>query len=251
MKTVDVYYKSYAKDFSLLKYSLMSLQKNVIGYNTIYLTIPNTDVDEYSKIVFPFVGDNIHISLTEESKLNGYLYQQVCKINAWKNSDADFILFSDSDCIFNRTIDLQDYIQGGKPEILYTDYNKVENAIIWKDPTEKFLGDPVEFEYMRRNALIYHRSTLENIAKQYPNLKKYIMESEQFSEFNAIGAWIAKNEPNKYNLVNTDNWEYTPPKAEQLWSWSEKDNPDEPHPYEYSRSLKVINDTLGLNISEI
>jgi hypothetical protein len=104
---------------------------------------------------------------------------------------------------------------------------------------------------MRRNGLIYHSSTLQNIAKQYPDLEKYIMESERFSEFNAIGAWIAKNESEKYNLINTDNWEYTPPKAEQLWGWAQKDNPDEPHPYEYARSLKVINETLGLNITEI
>ena len=103
---------------------------------------------------------------------------------------------------------------------------------------------------MRRNCLIYHRSTLEAISKQYPNLEDYIMSSGRFSEFNAVGAWAFKNEREKYSFVDTDNWEYTPPKAEQLWSHFDK-NGEGIHKEEYKRALDTINNTLNLNITEL
>jgi hypothetical protein len=251
MKSIDIFYKSYSRDFSLLYYSLQSLLKNVTGVNTVQIVIPKKDIKLFMDMFWNTSQKIAEIQWSTNIEYgNGYLYQQWCKLNAYDYCKADYILFADSDCIFDHPIDLQDYIKDDKPEILYTDYNKVGDAICWKTCTENFLGEPVSYEFMRRNCLIYHRSTLKNIAKFRPNLEKYIMESERFSEFNAIGAYINKYERDKYFLVNTDNWEYTPPKAEQLWGWAEKDNPDETHVREYARSLKVISKTLGLNIVE-
>ena len=39
------------------------------------------------------------------------------------------------------------------------------------------------------------------------------MSSECFSEFNAIGAWSFINEKEKYNFINTDDWQYKDPIA--------------------------------------
>ena len=246
---IDIYIKSYSRDFGLLRYALMSLKKYVTGYNKLIICIPVDDYLEFHKL---FREDN-HIDCVVVTKVeygDRYLYQQVCKMNAYKHSSADYIMFSDSDCIFNRTINLKDYIKGGKPEILYTDYNKVEGAIIWKEPTEKFLGEPVLWEGMRRNNLIYRRSTLANIAEQYPNLEKQIMSLERFSEFNALFAWAFKYEQNKYRFVNTDNWEYVPPMAVQLWSHFDK-NGVGVHKEEYNRALETINNALNLNLTEL
>lgn len=247
---IDIYYKSYAKDFPLLKYSLQSLLKNVQGYNKIIISIPVQDykrLDETIGLEF-FLQKPQIVGHIEEG--NGYLYQQYCKISAHIQSEGKYILFADSDVIFDIPIDLNDYINTGKPEILYTNYSEVGDAICWKEPTEKFIGQPIDFEFMRRIPLIYHRSTLENIHKANPNLKEYIMNSGRFSEFNAIGAWSFINEPDKYNFVNTANWQYTRPMATQLWSWANKDG-DELHKREYQRSLDTINKALNLNLTEL
>lgn len=217
MATIDIFYKTYKQDKNWLEYSLRSLTKFVTGYNNIIILIPENEKRLFSDINFP---QNTIIYYVKEYG-TGYLYQQVCKIQAHKYSYSDFILCSDSDLIFDHPINLQDFIADGKPEILYTSYDKVGDAICWKEPTETFIKEPQEFEFMRRNALIYHRSTLEAIERYEPNLEYIIMNSQRFSEYNAIGAYAWKYEREKYNFVNTDTWEYVRPKAVQYHSYTE------------------------------
>jgi len=248
-KTVDIFYKSYRKDFKLLEYSLKSIEKNVFGYNKIIILIPEKD-----KLFFEtrYLPERTEVHYVDEGKeTNGYLFQQVCKIKAHNYSVADFIMFSDSDVMFDHKINLLDFVVDNKPEILHTDWLDVGDAICWKQPTETMMGEPVLFEFMRRNCLIYHRSTLVNINQWQPNLEFIVMRSERFSEFNLIGAYAYKNEREKYNFVNTKGWVYTPPKGVQLWSWFDKNSQEETHKHEYARALKTINEALELNLTEL
>ena len=235
MQTVDIFYKSYSKDFWLLHYSLLSITKNVTGYNNIILIIPEHEKHLFDTRVLP-ARTLIHY-VAEEG--NGYLFQQWCKLNAATYSDADFILFADSDCIFDHPLDVQTFIP--VPEILHTDWEKVGDAKCWREPTEKILKAPVPYEFMRRNCLIYHRSTLLNINARFPELKNIVMSSQQFSEFNLIGAWAWMNEGGKYNFVNTDTWQYVEPKGIQVWSHATKEKgASELHLREYIRTLETI-----------
>lgn len=243
---IDIFIKSYPKDFNLLYYALMSIDKNVTGYNQLQLVLPLGSNEQFKP---PIVPKNLVIHWEQEEG-NGYMFQQYCKMTAYKYSNADYILFSDSDCIFHEPIDVSTRINNGKPEILYTHYDKVGNGNIWKKPTEKFVNQPIEYELMRRNCLTYHRSTLVNIAAQYPNLKQIILSSSMFSEFNAIGAWAYLHEHEKYTFTNTDHWDYTEPIAIQLWSYFDKNGSDT-HKYEYNRAIEAINKALGLNLTDI
>ena len=216
---IDIFYKSYSKDIEWLKYSLKSLTKHVTGYDNIVIIVPIEEKGFFESLELPI---NTKVIGVKESG-NGYLFQQVCKIQAHKYCDSEFIFFADSDCIFDHDINIQDFVADSKPEILYTHYDKVGNAICWKKPTEDFIKEPVEYEFMRRNCLIYHRNTLENIAIYEPNLEHIIMSSERFSEYNAIGVYAWKYEKDKYSFVNTDTWEYVRPKAVQYHSYTEWD----------------------------
>jgi len=247
MKSIDIFYKTWHKDFALLKYSLQSLKKNVTGYNNVVILVPEKEASLFDLKDLP---ENTTVVYVKEYG-NGYLYQQVCKLQAYKYCESEFILFADSDCIFDKPVKLNEIVENNKPTILYTDYSKVEGAICWKEPTEKFMREPVEWEFMRRNFLIYHRATLEKIAMFDPYLELNVMQSDRFSEFNAIGAWAFKYEKDEYTFINTDNWEYTEPLGMQLWGWADKNNPDETHQKEYQRSLDAINNVLGLNLTEI
>jgi hypothetical protein len=127
------------------------------------------------------------------------------------------------------------------PEILYTPYEQLPDAIIWKNPTEKLIGDPIDFEFMRRNCLVFHRSTLVNLNNWNKNLKSIIMNSQRFSEFNLIGAYAWKFERDKYNFRCTDNIELPPVKAIQVWSYASKaPGADDLHLREYIRILEAI-----------
>lgn len=244
---VTIFIKSYEKDFKLLYYALKSIQLNVKGNYDVLLMLDNGhELPEHFKEVL----NNVRVVYVEREG-KGYLFQQWCKISAHKFTNSEYIMFSDSDCIFDHEINVDDFIVDGKPEILYTDYEKTPDAKIWKHSTESFIKEPVQYEMMRRNCLIYHRSTLAAIEQYEPNLKYIILNSEHFSEFNAMSVYAWKYERDKYNFVNTDNWEYTKPKGEQLWSWAEKDNPNPTHQYEYKRSLEILNRVFGLNLNEI
>ncbi len=243
---IDIFIKSYHKDFKLLYYSLTSIKKNVTGYNNIIILIPELEKELFDTRDLP---ERTFVIYVKEYG-NKYLLQQWFKISGHKYSNAEYILFSDSDVIFDHPINLNDFIIDGKPEILYTDYNQLPDAKCWKEVTSAFINEDQKWEFMRRNCIIYHRSTLEAIEKFQPNLEYIIMTSVRFSEFNAIGAYAFKYEKDKYNFVNTDEWQYVPPKGIQLWSWADK-NGDEKHREEYARNISVINDVLGLNISEI
>jgi len=92
----DIFYKSYKRDFKLLKYSLLSLKKNVTGYNNIVILIPINDAAYFDNYELP---PRTVVHYVPEYG-NGYMFQQWCKISAYKYCKSEFILFADSDCIF-------------------------------------------------------------------------------------------------------------------------------------------------------
>jgi hypothetical protein len=245
--SIDILIKSYKKDFWLLQLALKSISKNVTGYNNLVLLIPEKDKHDFDTRILPERTLIYYI----EDKSPGWLYQQVCKLQAYKYCYADYIMFSDSDCFFTYPINLQYFIKDGRPEILYTDWGKVGDAICWKEPTEAFMKEPVPYEMMRRNCLIYHRSTLINISEYEPDMEKVVMNSKRFSEFNAMSAYAYKYEREKYNFINTDDWKYTEPKSVQVWSHcSKKEGVSEVHLREYIRTLETIIKSLGINLPE-
>lgn len=219
---VTIFYKSYLQDFEWLYCSLLSLDKFATGYEEIVIVIPERELhtfisnSNYAKLLIKL---NCIIDTVPEYGL-GYLYQQYVKMTAHKYTQQPYILFVDSDCIFDRPVNVQDYINNEKPVILYTDYSKVGDAQCWKECTEKFVGLPQQYEFMRRIPLMYHRNTLVRISNMYPDLEYHIMNSERFSEFNAIGAWAFIHEKAKYTFINTDEWEFQPNVARQFHSYT-------------------------------
>ena len=214
---IDIFYKSYAKDFEWLYYSLRSIKKYLTGYNKIIIVIPEQD---RNLLKHELIDDlNCEVNFVNEYG-KGYIYQQFIKMTAHKYCASKFILYSDSDLIFNTKINLGNFINDEKPEILYTDYLKVGDAICWKEVTEKFIGREIKYEFMRRLPLIYHRSTIVEINENY-DIEDTVMNKfrDRFSEFNSIGAWIYYNEADKYKLINTADWSYVPAMGKQFWSW--------------------------------
>lgn len=241
--TVDIFIKTYRDDFWLLHLALKTIAKNVKGYKNLIILVPEVDKHLFDTRDLP-PRTFIHY-ITEYG--NGYLWQQWAKINAHNYCYADYILYSDSDVFYDHFINVKDIIKNNKPEILYTDYEKLPDAIIWKAPTSLLLGEEVKYEFMRRLPLLYHRSTLVNLNKWKPDLEKVIMESHMFSEFNLIGSWAYKYEREKYRWQNTDDWEFVPPHGNQVWSKGSKDKgSDELHLREYIRTLETLLKSFGI-----
>lgn len=246
MGKIDIFYKTYKRDFHLIYISLATLVRNVHGYENLVILVPEHEKHDFDTRLVP---KGAHIHYVDETGKNGYLFQQVCKLNAYKYCHSEYILFADSDLIWDKELHLQDLLVDGKPEILYTDFDQLPDAIIWKECTEKFMKGPVKWETMRRLPLLYHRSTLVAISEYAPNLEDEIYRQGRFSEFNAIGSYAQKNESDKYRFVNTDDWQYVPPHGIQFWSHADKDG-DLLHVKEYVRFLEAIMAAYGVPIPQ-
>ena len=101
-KRIDIFIKSYSKDFWMLQIALKTITRNVTGYDNVILIIP-----EHEKELFDTRGmpDRTLIHYVKEEG-PGWLFQQWCKINAASYSDIVLrelpILKEDGMTIFSR-----------------------------------------------------------------------------------------------------------------------------------------------------
>jgi hypothetical protein len=107
--------------------------------------------------------------------------------------------------------------------MIITPYGLVGDAIMWKAPTEACLQSRVEYEFMRRFPLTYHKSTLCDFGKWFEQtgrgkIENHIARQSIFSEFNAIGAYAFAYERGKYTWVNSVTDPLPTPHVRQFWS---------------------------------
>ena len=214
---VSIFIRTYHKDLKWLNYCLQSIHKNLVGWSEIVICIPTGQETLLSHLTSEKV-------VTCKIYKDDYLGQQISKIQAHQHCKGDYILFVDSDVIFKPNANVLDYFYENKPIILKANYNSVGEAICWKKPTEKLFKEKIEFEYMRRLPLLYHKSTLEMFNDSFPDIENYVMSQpyRQFSEFNALGFYAEKMQPNDYSIIDVSNGvtEYFPENnAIQKWSW--------------------------------
>lgn len=224
--TTDIIVRSWVNDFEFLKYCLRSIQRFAKGFRrTIVITPfgqePPTGVAE----------DVFHVAETH----NEYLGQQVTKLHADAFTDAEFLVFMDSDTVFIRPVCPEDFIlDNRRVRWLYTPYSSLGNddSQLWKPVTEKVLKcGNIQVETMRRHPLVVPRWALEEFRKfvwrtHGISLDRYIMDqpNREFSEWNALGGYLWIHHHNRIEWQNTDE-EMGAVFTHQSYSWNGL-NPD-------------------------
>lgn len=221
--TTDIFIRTYKNDLEWLKYCLRSIAKYVTGYRQIIICIP-----EDQKHLLDGWGFSSEKIVSCPVYERDYLGQQISKMKAFEHTDAEAVIFIDSDCCFNKPVDLsEELFENGKPIIYKTLYEKVGDAICWKSITEKTIGQPLEFEYMRRLPFVFLTKTLKSanlFIKLQHNVdtEVYVMDQpgRHFSEFNYLGAYADKFEPENYCIKDTEKDGHGNMYLKQFWSWS-------------------------------
>lgn len=220
---VDIFIRTYKNDLPWLAYALKFIHKYVTGYRNIIVAIPMDQVRLLSHLsVEKVVG--VH------DLDDGYLGQQLTKMQAWKITDADAVVFWDSDVVATRPIDVRtEYFKDGKPIVYKTRYSSINAngpACPWQPITAKAVGFVPEWEYMRRMPLVYMTSTLAACDDfmtrlHHATLASYLhaQPHRAFSEFNALGAFAEAHEPDKYAFIDTESIDMPPCAVDQMWSW--------------------------------
>jgi hypothetical protein len=207
-----LFVRSYPKDFHWLEYSILSMKKFLTGIDYKILVVPTqTHVplpirEFFDEVIGSYLYQN----------LDGYVAQQFDKLDAHTYVDTDYILYSDSDCIYTAPFDTSLLFHDDLPILCMTPYTQLEGdgGHAWKAITENLLGFPVQYEYMRRFPIIHRRQTVSDLAKDYPNLAPKVV-GRHVSEFNLIGAYA-----HRYRHLYHFTEDCSPVPCKQFWSWS-------------------------------
>ncbi|NCZ53069.1 MAG: hypothetical protein EBY81_04155, partial [Verrucomicrobia bacterium] len=140
--SVDLFIRSYKKDFEWLSYCLKSCAKSAKGFRQIHIVVPHGDQHELNHLTL----EKVHIC---PRYAEDYLGQQVTKLNADLYSDADFICHIDSDTVWLHDVSPKDFIHKGKAIMYYEPYDKIGECP-WQPIIEEAVGWKPEFEFMRR-----------------------------------------------------------------------------------------------------
>lgn len=212
--TTSIFIKTWAGDLNWLPYCLYSIKKYGTGFDKVIIV---ADEECYNDTLS--ISDG-HTVISVPSWQNGYIQQQWHKLNADEYTDSKYILFVDSDCVFTVPFSPKSYMVSGMPILMKTKYGNLGGAEAWKGITSAFVGFEVDYEYMRRLPWMYKRSSLVNFKMKYPNTESYLKSliERNFSEFNALGAYIDMYENEQYYVTDTEFW--TPVSvSKQYWSW--------------------------------
>jgi hypothetical protein len=221
--TTDIFIKTYTADVPWLAESLKTIRKFWSGHRNVVIVCPPKDgeaVRHYAKM------DNEKVIEVEEGQHVGYIFQQACKLNAGAYTDADLIVYSDSDCLWHTPTTPGDFIVDGKPLLLFTDYSEL-GGVPWKKPTELFIKREVNAEFMRRHPLVYPRKVLKAMDKWcvahhgMPASQLMLNAGAQWgaSEFNWMGAysWFFAND--QFTWMDTKIGPIPPARLAQFWSY--------------------------------
>jgi hypothetical protein len=214
---VAIFIKSWKNDLCWLPYCLRSIQVFFPSCQEIHLVLDEEcrrDVDRWG-----LTKETVHYVPNHP---NGYLQQQAVKLHAHHYTGQQFILFTDSDCIFTRPVDRESLFSAGKPILLKTRYSSLGDLVPWQRPTECAVGFPVEFEYMRRMPILLDRETLVLAEQRFPNLANQLLEAPSkhvFSEFNFLGAIADQFQKSHYAWADTEQSPEPCAFAKQFWSW--------------------------------
>lgn len=221
--TTSLFIRTYHGDAPWLRYCLRSIEKFTRGFNQKVIVTPESSHFAIHPLAEEFGWEYDVCPLLAN---DDYVGQQATKMMADQWCSGEVICFVDSDLLFTREFTPECLVDGdGKILMLKTRYDTIECP--WQPITEKVVGFPVEWEYMRRFPLAYPRELLsitrEHIERVHgKSFEQFIRDipGRHVSEFNVLGAIAEKYMPERFHMIDTGSGEEFPPLyAQQRWSW--------------------------------
>lgn len=219
---VDLFIRSYYKDFRWLTYSLRSIARYARGFRRTLLVIPQRSATRLN--LDSLVGD-IELQLCEDFD-DDYLGQQVTKLYADSYTDADLICHLDADCLFVRETHPEHLLQEGKVLVPITPYCLFPKERAWQSLSEEFMGHPVQYDFMRRQPFLFPRWLYAECRKHAETLHKQPLRTHVltrrprgFSEYNVLGALAYYRFHSAFAWQERSVWSPDESVCRWFWSW--------------------------------
>lgn len=218
MTRTAIFIKTWVGDLEWLPYCLASIHKYSSGFDKVVVVSDRSCLKEVQDISLVYSLNAFVVPVNDWD--NGYIQQQWVKLHADSYTDAEQILYVDSDCVFYRPFSPESFMNNNLPVLMRTEYGELGGAEAWKKITEDFMNFPIKYEYMRRLPWMYRSDTLKHFRNHYSQIDDHLksLTNRAFSEFNALGAFIDKFERYRYYVTDTNVW-MPESVARQFWSW--------------------------------
>lgn len=223
---VEILIISFRRDLVWIEYCLQSIQKFGSGFSGVTICVPDVDETMF-KMLQPYYGFTLRI-FKERLPPLGMLHHEVMICRADELCpDADIIFHVDSDCFFIEAFSPADYVQDGKPVLLFQDYSTLP-PVPWKAVVDQNLKVDWPYESMRRLPLLHHRGVYKALRDQIEGLHgkpfdDYVFSCkpdfpEGFCEFNCLGTIAMMRKEFPYHMVDTGKYGHPKNKLLQFWS---------------------------------
>lgn len=217
----DLFIRSYWKDLDWLRFCLESIVTYCHGFRAVVVVLPESSRAAVQRRA-PW--RDVRIEWCRDYR-DDYLGQQATKLLADLHTDADLICHVDSDCVFQRSTSPQDLMRDGRPCIVRRLNQPLGRRNPWRASTEKFLGWPVLYDFMRRPPFLYPRHLYplvraHAIAVHGVDIEAYLAAQpvRGFSEFNVLGALAFAHHRDDFAWVD-DEETTEAPFCRWFWSW--------------------------------
>lgn len=227
--TCDILVASCLRDLPYLEYCIRSIKKFCTGFNKVVLVVADEEAEHFEK--FKDGATVVKTYKRHPEQVRWQINAQAMKCMADTFCESDFILTTDSDCVFTEPVTPDDYFVNRKPVMLIERYSNLPGNP-WREPTERALGYPCEWETMRRHPQVNPRRIYADMRERIQNLHgkpfvDYVLAQKAdfpwgFSECNTIGSY-ALHDPywnGEYHWVNISKNPRPADKLYQAWSHS-------------------------------
>lgn len=230
---IDIFIRTYERDFFLLKYAIISISKFLKGYRYIHICSREKDYDSLLNLLACKELNNIKNIITHKSHdfpdNIDYCGQQIIKMSADYFSDAEYICFTDSDTIYYDEINLEkEFINENNTVNFYFDvWENVGNANCWQTCLSK-LNLLTKYEFMRRLPVVCPAKILKEVRNYLEKMhnKTFVEECLSMfndcgiSEFNIMSSYMYLFYNGEAKFININETHKLP--ILQLWSHSNK-----------------------------
>lgn len=224
----DIVIRTWWRDLPWVRWCLEGVARFAEGFGEVILVVPRSSLPAVRRdLALP---RSVRLEVCDDAA-DDYLGQQVTKLYADQLSDANLICHLDADMILCRRVRPEDLAPRGRPVIAVRAIGSMGRHYPWRACTEQFLGWSVPADFMQRPPFVYPRSLYPRIREHSRfthgvELADYVLAQPPrgFSEFNTLGAYARRAEPEAFHWVDVDQGSPGPDWCRWYWSWEGLDN---------------------------
>jgi hypothetical protein len=233
MRTADIILKTYPLDYDWLPYLFRSLEVyRVTGYRNVILILeeqypepPNLPANAVIARSRRYVGTDPKVSDKDLSGRGAVME----RLSAFKYTDAEVLIYVDSDHVFTRDIDFQSDpgICIDKPAIWWRTWEEAGIAKCWLPAATETLGYRPKVCTMCHSPQVHLASVMRKFWEFIGGEKRF-WTLHDFTDWDAIGNYALDYHPDLITAVNASDPgpHGVPGSLRQFWSWHRANHPE-------------------------